>query len=56
LIYFVGTMLWGFFCLTNRVALFIVETMQSGSWTVNDVFPMVQLLGCVRTDVLQVHR
>ncbi|GFN83793.1 WD repeat-containing protein 17, partial [Plakobranchus ocellatus] len=31
----------------------IKETMQTGHWVVDDVFPMLQLLGSIRTDKLQ---
>ncbi|XP_053398741.1 WD repeat-containing protein 17-like [Mercenaria mercenaria] len=35
---------------------YVKNMLKSSDWTVDDVFFMLQLIGCVRTDVLQVNR
>ncbi|WAQ98157.1 WDR17-like protein [Mya arenaria] len=35
---------------------FVHKQMKGDGWTADTVFPMLQLLGCVRTEVLQTHR
>ncbi|KAK7486957.1 hypothetical protein BaRGS_00021773 [Batillaria attramentaria] len=35
---------------------FVREKMSASSWTASDVFDMLQLLGCIRTDKLEHHK
>lgn len=32
---------------------FLADKMQLPDWSVDDVFPMLQLLGCIKTEKLQ---
>lgn len=35
---------------------YVKNILKSSDWTVDDVFFMLQMIGCIRTDVLQTHR